>query len=152
MNDKKDILFFYYSFIIFFIRGNMMIPVSLIQPNIAWYREPGEQIKAFWNFQKLLPFTFLSPSIWTVPMVGKQRGKGTKERVTTARSRSWHSFRKIFANEWQQGLEFVHLCVQLSFLSLGCRCCPCFFCWVVVHCCLCSPCHSIRVLACISTC
>ena len=38
---------------------------------------------------------------------------------------------KLFANEWQQGLEFVHLCFHLPFLSLACRWCP-SFCWVVV--------------------
>ena len=51
---------------------------------------------------------------------------------------------KLFANEWQQRLEFVHLCIQLSFLYLGCLCCTCFH-MVVVHFCWFSPCRSLTL-------
>ena len=78
------------------IRCHMVSPVSLpFFPNIEC------QIKAFLKFSTKLPLHFSFPFNCTVPTVGEREGKGrkgrngTKERVTTARGRSWRSFAKI---------------------------------------------------------
>ena len=78
MNDRNDILFFNYFLMIFY--DYMSRDLSHFYRS-AKHREQGEQIKALLNFKKL-------------GEGGKER-RGTKERVTTARSRSCRSFGKI---------------------------------------------------------
>ena len=48
------------------------VPLSLVQPH------KGEQIKTFFKFSKIAPFTFplLFAIRWTLPMVGEREEKG----------------------------------------------------------------------------